>query len=353
MEFGLFSLMPLRDTSKPIEAIYAETVAMARLAEDVGFDCVWLAEHHFGNYCMCPSPLVMAVHCAAHTKRIRLGTGVLVLPLYQPMRLVQEVGMVDKLTGGRLMVGIGAGYQDYEFARYGVPLDERWPRTHEMLDILEMGLEEGRVHYQGRFYQVPEAPVALSPRRRLPLYVTGNEPAILHRAARRGYVPFATTGSAPPESLARVRAHVEACFAEAGHEGEVPFAVQRMVYVTDRKADALRAAEERLYTDRLVAAFRAGRERVDGWEIAAQPYEDEASPEAIVAQNVVGDAETCVEKLLREIELLRPTHYSCFVQMGSMTGGHATRSLERFGAEVLPAVRKALGHEGKRGATLH
>lgn len=70
-----------------------------------------IAEHHFSNYCVCPSPLVMAAACARITRRIRLATGVLVLPLYHPARLIAEIGMVDAVSGGRLSVGVGSGYR--------------------------------------------------------------------------------------------------------------------------------------------------------------------------------------------------------------------------------------------------
>ena len=78
---------------------------------------------------MCVSPLVMAAYCAGLTRTIRLGTAVLVLPLYHPVRLVEELGLVDQLSDGRLVIGIGTGYQGYEFAHFGVSLEERVERS--------------------------------------------------------------------------------------------------------------------------------------------------------------------------------------------------------------------------------
>ena len=108
MKFDLFCLMPQRDPAQALAEVYQETVDLIRLAEDIGFDTAWFAEHHFSNYSICPSPLMMAMHCAGHTTRIRLGTGVLVLPLYHPVRVLEEIGMVDVLSGGRLTIGIGS-----------------------------------------------------------------------------------------------------------------------------------------------------------------------------------------------------------------------------------------------------
>ena len=226
MKFSLFNLMPLRDTSKSPSEILSETSDMVQLAEQVGFDTVWFAEHHFGNYCMCPYPLIMAAHCAAKTHKIKLGTGILILPLYHPLRVLQEIGLVDHLSNGRLVVGIGSGYQEYEFVRYAVPIEERWERTHEVLDILEMSADVGHVSYNGKHFNVPDSPIALARPNLGPIYVAGNEPEMLKRMARRGYVPFATVGASPIEALLGIRGHVEKCFADAG-VSEVPFAIQR------------------------------------------------------------------------------------------------------------------------------
>lgn len=341
MKFSLFSLMPLRDTSKSPAKVLSETTEMVQLAEQVGFDTVWFAEHHFGNYCMCPSPLIMAAHCAAKTKRIKLGTGILILPLYHPLRVLQEIGLVDHLSDGRLVVGIGSGYQEYEFVRYGVPIDERWERTHEVLDIIEMAGDHGHVRYSGKHFDIPDSPIALARPELGPIYVAGNEPEMLKRMARRGHVPFATVGSSPIEALIGIRQHVERCFAEAG-VSEVPLAIQRMVHVTDSKSDALSAAEHRLYTDRLINAFREGRETLNGWELEASPFVNEPTPEAIVENNPVGDAETCAERILSEIDIANPTEYSCFMQVGGMDGDSSLRSLEKFGEQVLPIITKQL-----------
>jgi alkanesulfonate monooxygenase SsuD/methylene tetrahydromethanopterin reductase-like flavin-dependent oxidoreductase (luciferase family) len=346
MELGLFSLLPLRDVSQPIKGVYDETVSLVRMAEAIGFDIAWFAEHHFGNYCMCPSPLLMATHCAAHTSTIRLGTGVLVLPLYHPMRVVQEIGMVDTLSDGRLVVGIGSGYQAYEFDRFAVPLEEAWTMTHEFLDILEMGLDEGRVGYQGKYYQVPETALGVRPLQQPapPIYVTGNEPKYLQRAARRGYVPFASAGAQPVTALLKIKEHVASNFAEAGHDPDsMPFAVQRFIYVTDDRTEALDAAERALYTGRIAMSLRGRYEKVDGCEIVPQAYDHEPSPEEIVANVIIGDAETCAEKLVEELRTVRPSHLSAFMHFGGLDFHRAMRSLERFGAEVLPAVDRALG----------
>ena len=95
--------------------MYGRTVEMAAFADQLGFDSVWLAEHHFSSYGYCPNPLLMAVKLAERTKKARIGIGVMVVPFYHPLRLAEEIGMADQLTDGRLDLGVGRGYQPYEF----------------------------------------------------------------------------------------------------------------------------------------------------------------------------------------------------------------------------------------------
>ena len=345
MELGFFSLMPHRDLARPPKAIYDDTVALVQIADQGGFDIAWFAEHHFGNYCMCPSPLVMAAHCAAVTDRIQLGAAVLVLPLYHPMRVIQELGMVDMLSDGRLVIGLGSGYQTYEFDRFGVELKENWAMTHEFMDILEMALDEGSVTYDGAYYKVPPTPIGVQMLQANPrVFIAGNEPRYLERAARRGYTPIATVGAQPVEAMLRVKAHVGEHFTKAGWKGgDFPFGMQRSVFVTDDRAEALYAAEQSIYTARLVMAFRGGYEKLDGFEIIPQPFEGEPTPEEVADILPIGDAETCAERIAAEIEAVRPSHFSFFLQFGAIDGKAARRSMERLVTEVLPMVDKAVG----------
>ena len=113
MEFGIFNLMGYRyrESSAPAQRLVKEATEQTQLADELGYDAAWFAEHHFSNYCICPSPLMMVALCASSTKRIRLGTAVVVVPLYDPVRLLAEIGMADAMCDGRLILGIGSGYQ--------------------------------------------------------------------------------------------------------------------------------------------------------------------------------------------------------------------------------------------------
>src|SRR5436305_14951280 len=105
MEFGIFNLMGAREADKPAAQVFAEVAEQTRLADELGYHTAWFAEHHFSNYCLCASPLMMVAHCASITKKIRLGTAVLVLPLYNPAPLAAEIATADARANGPLPLG--------------------------------------------------------------------------------------------------------------------------------------------------------------------------------------------------------------------------------------------------------
>ena len=122
----------------PVSAeLVDDAIRHTRIAESLGFGRAWFAEHHFSNYSLCPSPLMMVAHAAAATERIRLGTAVIVAPLHTPARLLGEIGLADSLSGGRLDLGIGNGYQHFESAK-AIHSMELW--TERVVPMVERAL---------------------------------------------------------------------------------------------------------------------------------------------------------------------------------------------------------------------
>ena len=188
MEFGIFNLMGSRDPAKSTAEVFAEVAEQTRLADELGYTIAWFAEHHFSNYCLCASPLMLVAHCASITKNIRLGTAVVVLPLYNPARLAAEIATADALSNGRLMLGVGAGYQPYEFERFGVDIKDNLEMTEEFCDILDRAFSQDFFSYDGKHYQIPETHIPARPvQKPLPIYVAGHTEAMFRAAARHGY----------------------------------------------------------------------------------------------------------------------------------------------------------------------
>jgi alkanesulfonate monooxygenase SsuD/methylene tetrahydromethanopterin reductase-like flavin-dependent oxidoreductase (luciferase family) len=318
-----------------------------KLAEQIGFEIAWVAEHHFSNYCLCPSPLAMAMALAPQTTRIRLGTAVIVAPLYHPLRMLEEIGMLDVVSNGRAVIGIGTGYQQYEFHRFGVPLETARDTFLETLDVLEQYLGGHPVQHAGKAINIPQTHFIVHPiQRRVEVYVAGlaRDPVTQARIAAAGHVPIFTTGWSTVEQMRETRALVTAANHRAqGEPARAPYAMQRYVFVTDDRQEALRAAEAARYIRRVAMSMRNNVARLDGAFLQEMPAPDEPTLEEIAARLVIGDADTCAEKLAAEISALQPVHISCFMGLPGFPQARTLRSMERFGSEVMPRLQRALG----------
>lgn len=345
MQIALFNLMSLNHPGERPEGVLRATVDLVRLAEDLGFDAAWFAEHHFSSFGMCASPLMMAMHCAAVTRRIKLGPAVLVLPLYQPLRMLEEIGMLDALSDGRAIIGIGTGHQPHEFRSLGVPLEERHARALEAWDILEMGLAARHVDYSGRHYKIPPTDlfVGLMDGRKPELFVATHDPAMLDRAVRSGVTPFISQGYRDVATAVTMRAGVEAAYRRAGGAADpVPLAVQRYAFVTRDADEARAAAEGLLHLARKTLSLRDQQPPRDGLHLRSVAFRDEPSVEWLLENALVGDPARCAERLIADIEALRPAHMSLYMGFTGLEAPRVRRSVELFGREVLPVLRRYL-----------
>ncbi len=152
MDFGTFLLLQ-SPSARPPEELFARAVELAQTADRLGFDSIWCAEHHFSTYGYLSRPLMLAIHIANRTERIRVGSAVVVLPLHHPLIVAEEIATADVLTGGRLNVGLGRGYQTYEFERLGFTLGESRERFDEEVDILLRAFEGQPFAHEGKHYQ--------------------------------------------------------------------------------------------------------------------------------------------------------------------------------------------------------
>src|SRR5947199_3388145 len=140
MEFGTFLLLQT-PSAESSDVIFRRGVEITQAADELGFRNMWLAEHHFSTYGYLSRPLTYAVHLANKTRRLRVGTAVIVLPLHHPLVVAEEIAAVDLLSGGRLDVGLGRGYQHYEFERLGVDLGESRASRHGEVDLSLLALK--------------------------------------------------------------------------------------------------------------------------------------------------------------------------------------------------------------------
>jgi len=353
MHFGLFCLSTQRDKSKTPGDVYRETIEHVLAAEQAGIEIAWFAEHHFSNYCLCPSPLTMSAYAAARTKTIKVGPAVIVAPLYEPIRIVEDIGMIDQLSEGRLVLGFGTGYQEYEFHKFGRDIKQARGKLFDTLDFVDAYLKRDVVAFQGAELSFPETAFSVRPRQEnMPVYVAGMATDIeaQRRAFERGYTPFFTTGWNTVDTVRKTRESVEATYAQVGGDPRtMPFAIQRYVFVTDDKDAALRAADGARYVRRIAMSMRGKYGELDGAFFKEIPAADEPSLEEIAARLPIGDPDTVAERLAADIEAVNPTHISMFMGIPGVPQSETLRSIERFGSEVLPRLTRRFGDLSRLG----
>jgi len=163
MKTGYVPFITAVGDSKTDLELYREAMGLAAMAEPLGFDSLWSLEHHFTGYAMTPSPIQFLSYFAGHTKQIQLGTAVIVLPWHDPVRIAEEIAMLDVMSGGRTVFGFGRGAGSVEYDGFRVPMDEARGRFVEIAEIVRLGLSRPRFSYDGRFYKIAETSIRPRP----------------------------------------------------------------------------------------------------------------------------------------------------------------------------------------------
>ncbi|MDQ7820527.1 MAG: LLM class flavin-dependent oxidoreductase [Armatimonadota bacterium] len=221
-----------------------EALAEVIHAEEMGFDSVWLSEHHGVQDHYWPSPLLMLSALAARTERIFLGTNVIILPFYHPRRVVEEAAMLQALSRGRFILGVGMGYREEEYAAYGVSLTERGRRYEEALVAIRHLMRQDGAAFHGRFFHL--APLAVEPWVPFPVWAGGWGRENLRRAAvyADAWIPGPV---ADLRQLMACRAQYEEFVRRAGGDpGARPRVLTRELIVAPTRSKALAAAERYL-----------------------------------------------------------------------------------------------------------
>jgi alkanesulfonate monooxygenase SsuD/methylene tetrahydromethanopterin reductase-like flavin-dependent oxidoreductase (luciferase family) len=287
---------------------------------------------------------MMVAHCAGMTKNIRLGTAVVVLPLYNPARLVAEVATADALSNGRLMLGIGAGYQPYEFERFGADIAQNLEMTAEFCDILDLAFSRDFFSYRGKHYQMPETHIPARPvQNPLPIYVAGHTQAMFRTAAKHGYRVLTSGRVGGAKLLAEQYADIVAAFAaENVPVSRAHVTLNRFAHVTDSREEGMRFAENARYQTRLASSLRRRQEVMQGTVLVDVPFPDEPPLETIHENLLIGDVESIAEKLVAEIQATRPEHVCFSFKVGNTPHKAAMRSMELMIGDVKPRIEKSL-----------
>jgi alkanesulfonate monooxygenase SsuD/methylene tetrahydromethanopterin reductase-like flavin-dependent oxidoreductase (luciferase family) len=249
MKIGILQFFGWRNRSVPLNSVFETAVERFSIMDRAGYDAVWLAEHHFSGFSVCPSVHMMGTMAAARTQRLRIGTAVSLAPFYNPLRLAEEVALLDVLSGGRVNWGAGRGFERSEFAAFNIPGDESAPRFHETVDIVLKAWTNQRLSYDGRFYRYDEVEVLPKPLQspHPPVWMAASSMPAIEWAASQGHSILMDPHSSRND-LIRKRQHyavklMEAGFSDAGRT--IPMARLVAIDETEEKARevAKRAAE--------------------------------------------------------------------------------------------------------------
>ncbi|MGH8633148.1 MAG: LLM class flavin-dependent oxidoreductase [Burkholderiales bacterium] len=340
MDIGTFLLMQ-SPSARSSQEIYARGLELAQAAETLGFRSVWLAEHHFSTYGYLSRPVQLATYIAAKTTRLRVGTAVIVVPLHHPLVVAEEIATLDLVSGGRLDVGLGRGYQQYEFERFGLELEAGRSRWDESIDIIFKSLEGKPFTYEGKHFKLPETSVFPQPVQKPhpPVWITAQSPYAVEAAVRRGFNVLTGGFGVPVSQLADYGKLFARVVAEVKPRQSPRISVQRPVYVTDSDADMRDAVEHARWNMRVTLSLRHHKERVEkGVAIPVPGQSEPAVDELLENMFVIGTPDTCIRQIKRLRESVGITHFNCNFWFGDLEQARVLRSMERFSREVMPAI---------------
>ena len=339
MQFGLFYEWP-NPTLRNWKTLFEEGVEQIQYSEEMGFDYCLIAEHHFSNYGNSPSPLLQALHIGQRTRRLKIATGVLVLPIWQPLRLAEEVAVLDNLIDGRFICGVGRGYQPHEFARFDVTVPESRQRFSECLDVLiKAWTQDESFTYEGEYVQIPnEVTVWPKPLQKPhpPLWLAGTSIESMKLAAERDMMPI-TTGLLGAEGM---QAHLASLIHARIELGKpihgVELGMQAITHVAETDQQARAQLDYARWQNRAGRAL--GRLAVNDGRVDAGPYEGELDADRFLDRLYFGSPETVIEKFQRAAEL-GVTHVSNWTMFGGIEHEKIMRTIRLMGEEVIPALR--------------
>jgi probable F420-dependent oxidoreductase len=336
---GLFTGQIPPGIDRSFHTEYRESIGLARLVERVGLDGAWVSEHHFSADGYQPSLLPMLAAFAAVTERIVLGTGVVLAPFHDPIRLAEDFAVVDQISGGRVICGLGIGWRDEEFREFNIDIKTRARRLTEIVEVLRLAWGDDRFDHGGRFYNYEGVIVTPKPAHPIPILVGG---FVDEAVARAGRIGDGFISSRVPPERARESFAIAAEARQKAGRGDPPIvALLHNAFVTedpDGDWEMIRnGIGHQLGT---YAGWRAGTD-VPGVPLEVVPPDDDT----IRKSTAYGTPDDVVDYLAPLVEILGAypeSHLIVRLHYPGMTAEPAARAIELFAEEVAPRLR-ALG----------
>jgi alkanesulfonate monooxygenase SsuD/methylene tetrahydromethanopterin reductase-like flavin-dependent oxidoreductase (luciferase family) len=331
MKFGVFEHMD--DSGVPLGEQIENRMRLAEAYDRHGFYAYHLAEHHGTPLGLAPSPGLFMAAVAQRTRRLRFGPLVYLLPLYHPLRLIEEICMLDQMSGGRLEVGVGRGVSPIEVGFFGVDAANGPRQFPEALRVIKQGLTSDVLTFEGEFYRFKDVPMVLKPVQKPhpPLWYGVTSPEASVWAA----VEKANIATLVPAKAARaISERYRAEWAKLGHPQEPAplIGLNRHIVLAETEADAIATAER---------AYRRWRRHMEYLWVArgyAFPLAlpQEIGPLLAVGGAYAGTAEGARRYIAEQIETAGANYFICDITFGDMTLAEALRTVELLGREVMP-----------------
>jgi len=326
VKVGVLQFFSWPERRVPLRQVYERALDRITMMDRAGYDAVWLAEHHFTTYSVCPSVHLMALEAAHRTEQLRIGTAVSLAALYHPLRLAEEVALLDVLTDGRVNWGAGRGFEPAEFQAFGVPLDETAPRFREAVEVVLRAWTADRLTFHGKYWDFDDVEVLPKPIQQPhpPTWVAATSIDAVSWAASMGHDILMD----PHASFAEIGAKYDHYRAERAANGfpdpgDTPMARLVAVAATDDEAERVARAG---------AAWTIGAYAHDAAPSSGIANDDVAARiEGYVNDRIVwGSPSRVRDELARLTEEMR-LHYLMIAPLSH-------ESFVRFTDEVLPQV---------------
>jgi alkanesulfonate monooxygenase SsuD/methylene tetrahydromethanopterin reductase-like flavin-dependent oxidoreductase (luciferase family) len=353
MRFGTYYFLqapPGRSTAD----IVAEEVEQMVLSEELGFDSVWLTEHHFADYGVSSAPAVLAATVAARTERVNIGLAVFVIPFHHPLRLAEEIATIDILSKGRLVAGLGRGNRPLEFVGHGIRQERSRDYLEEGVEVLLQAWTKDRVEFHGKVWDFDGIPVHPKPltKPHPPLAFAVTSPESTRWIGLKGFAMLSSGLNTPLPGLLKQREAYEQALREGGHSQQsidallARWVVSKHVYVapTDEEAQAEARDPELWFLDAFCRSMSPiGLKDIDQGVYkqateAMQRISSHTWEELLDSALIIGSPET-VRRKVGQLAEAGVGEMLCWMNFGGIPPDKARRSMKLFVDEVMPAFR--------------
>ena len=332
MKFGVFDHMD--DAGIPHGELFAGRLRLAEAYDRAGFHGYHLAEHHGTPIGCAASPGIFLAALAQRTEKLRFGPLVYLLPFYHPLRLIEEICMLDQLSGGRLELGIGRGVSPFETNNYALDFSQTGAMYHEAFQVLLKGLTADELTFDGKFYRFDKVPMVLKPVQRPhpPLWYGVSIPDNADWPAAND---VNVVSLAPPAAVRPIFERYQATRRKLGKGDTTLRGVGRHVVVADTDEKAL-AIARRVYPRWRSNFFWLFRRHGSAPRVG-DLYPESFDQLAALRTAVAGSPQTVRDFIAAEIEETSPNYFVPWLAFGDMTVEEALHSVDLFAREVMPA----------------